>query len=153
MSTTPSSLSASATRESKFSEITTMTVMSRLKSTNEYNKVLQTRHNQILFKVEKFWSECDADGREALNDLLLDTCEIQRRDKQVCSWEIPLLDKDDKVVPNKWQTVGFSKFIKNNGDWRVSVKKDGMPRIHVSAKVAEHLKAEFKDKRNLKVFE
>ena len=75
-----------------------MTVMSRLKSTNAYNKVLQTRHNEILFKIEKFWSECDADGKDCVSELLLDTCEIQRRDKQVCSWEIPLLDKDDKVV-------------------------------------------------------
>jgi hypothetical protein len=147
------SAAPSSSHTSKFSEVTTMTVMSRLKSTNAFNKVLQTRHNEILFKIEKFWSECDADGKDCVSELLLDTCEIQRRDKQVCSWEIPLLDKDDKVVPNKWQTVGHSKFIKNNGDWRVSAKKDGMPRIHVSAKVAEHLKAEFKDKRNLKVFE
>jgi len=129
-----------------------MTVMSRLKRSNEWNTIYQQRHNEILFKIEKFWSECDAEGKDCVTELLLDTCEIQHRDKQVCSWEIPLLDKDNNPVPNKWQTVGSSKLIKNNGDWRVSAKKDGMPRIHVTAKVAEELKAQHKDKRNFKVF-
>ena len=130
-----------------------MTVMRNLKSSNEWNKIYQKRHNEILFKIEKFWSECDADGKECVTELLLDTCEIQHRDKSICSWEIPLLDKDGKVVPDKWQTVGETALIINNGKWRVSAKKDGMPRIHITAKVAEELKAKHKDKRNLKVFE
>ena len=56
-------------------------------------------------------------------------------------------------MPDKWQTIGHSLLILNNGKWRVSAKKDGMPRIHITAKVAEDLKAQHKDKRNLKVFE
>lgn len=139
---------------SKFSEITTMTVMRNLKSSNEWSKIYQERHNKVLALIEKFWiDDGDADGKESVTELLLNTCEIQHRDKQVCSWEIPLLDKDGKVVPDKWQTVGFTKPINNNGDWRVSAKKDGMPRIHITAKVAEDLKSQHKDKRNLKVFE
>jgi len=130
-----------------------MAVMRNLKSSNEWNKIYQERHNKVLALIEKFWSECDAEGKECVTELLLNTCEIQCRDKQVCSWEIPVLDKDDKVVPDKWQTVGFNKSINNNGGWRVSAKKDGMPRIHITAKVAEHLKNQFSDKRNLKVFE
>jgi hypothetical protein len=139
--------------KSQFPEVLTMTVMRNLKSTNTYNKVLQERHNKILDRLEKFWSECDAEDKKCATELLLSTCEIQERKKQVCSWEIPLLDKDDNPVPDKWQTVGFDKPINNDGGWQVSAKKDGLPRIHITTKVAEELKAQLKNKRNLKVFE
>jgi len=131
----------------------TMKVMSNLKHTNDWNKILQARHNEILFKIEKFWSECDADGKDCVTELLLDTCQIQHRAKQVCSWEVPLVDDDGKVVPDKWQRVGHEFLILNNDKWRVSAKKDGMPRIHITAKVADELKEQHKDKRNLKVYE
>ena len=131
-----------------------MTVMRNLKSSNEWNKIYQERHNKVLALIEKFWmDDGDADGKESVTELLLSTCEIQHRGKQVCSWEIPLLDKDGKVVPDKWETIGQKSLILNNGKWRVTAKKDGMPRIHITDKVAEDLKAQHKDKRNLKVFE
>lgn len=147
-----SSSKSSSDHKSKFSEITTMTVMRNLKRTNEYNKVLQEQHNEIISLVETFWSECDEAGREEISPLLLNINGIQQRRKQVCSWETPLLDKDGKVVPDKWQTEGWDMPIDNKGDWRVSAKNDGMPRIHVTAKVAEDLKAQFKGFRKLKVF-
>ena len=149
---------ADATHKSKFSEKTTIGVLSKLKNAYEIIRRKDEQINLAIHLVEKMVVKMDD---ESSRSLLLDTLSAYSRAKQVVSYEIIKTEYNDDtaeyepVLDNKgqpvWEKDGVVLNIRNDKDWVVSLIKDNTAvRVHLSEDRKKQLKVRYEKMKNVR---
>jgi hypothetical protein len=127
------------TNVSKFSEKTTIAVMSKLKGAN---RCLDSLHESINLNIKLIEEQIQADfSNKALHTLLLKTFQNLGRTKSVASYTDPKEGAQSLVLSI------------NPDTFRVTLTKSGQVRVCITPEMAKEIKAESGHFPNFRIYE